>query len=314
MRKLVIAAAVLAALRPWRAGRPSAGSRRRPRRRASTGSRPSRRRWDVVPTQHDPISGMRFDPAKTTFPTVIYRALHAELDGADARRRRARGDDDGIPGPLIRARVGDTILVHFKNLDPHASPHSMHFHGVHYASALRRRATSRASPGRGADVKPGRRSRTSCTPKARLGRRLALPRPLAVDGPSIAGGMYGACRSSAAKEKAPDREFVVAFESQLGFNTIDGRAFIGNTPIFRAKVGDVVQWDVIALGDASPHLPRPRPPLAGPGRRRATCRRSARPRASASAGREDAPGTWLYHCHVETHMMNGMIGLYVVTK
>ncbi len=31
--------------------------------------------------------------------------------------------------------------------------------------------------------------------------------------------------------------------------TIDGRAFVGNTPVFRAKVGDVVQWDVLAIGD-----------------------------------------------------------------
>ena len=29
---------------------------------------------------------------------------------------------------------------------------------------------------------------------------------------------------------------------------------------------------------------------------------------------EDTPGTWLYHCHVESHMMNGMIGIYRVTK
>jgi FtsP/CotA-like multicopper oxidase with cupredoxin domain len=25
-------------------------------------------------------------------------------------------------------------------------------------------------------------------------------------------------------------------------------------------------------------------------------------------------GTWLYHCHVESHMMNGMIGLYRVRR
>jgi FtsP/CotA-like multicopper oxidase with cupredoxin domain len=30
--------------------------------------------------------------------------------------------------------------------------------------------------------------------------------------------------------------------------------------------------------------------------------------------REDAPGTWYYHCHVESHQMNGMIGLYRVSK
>ena len=30
--------------------------------------------------------------------------------------------------------------------------------------------------------------------------------------------------------------------------------------------------------------------------------------------REDMPGTWLYHCHVEEHMMNGMIAIYRVSR
>jgi FtsP/CotA-like multicopper oxidase with cupredoxin domain len=30
--------------------------------------------------------------------------------------------------------------------------------------------------------------------------------------------------------------------------------------------------------------------------------------------REDAPGTWLYHCHVEQHMEKGMIGIYWVSR
>ena len=32
------------------------------------------------------------------------------------------------------------------------------------------------------------------------------------------------------------------------FQTINGRAFVGNTPVLRAKVGDRVQWDVLAIG------------------------------------------------------------------
>ena len=28
--------------------------------------------------------------------------------------------------------------------------------------------------------------------------------------------------------------------------------------------------------------------------------------------REEDPGTWFYHCHVEGHMMQGMIGIYRV--
>jgi FtsP/CotA-like multicopper oxidase with cupredoxin domain len=28
---------------------------------------------------------------------------------------------------------------------------------------------------------------------------------------------------------------------------------------------------------------------------------------------EDAPGRWLYHCHVMTHMEQGMVGYYLVS-
>jgi FtsP/CotA-like multicopper oxidase with cupredoxin domain len=30
--------------------------------------------------------------------------------------------------------------------------------------------------------------------------------------------------------------------------------------------------------------------------------------------REEDPGTWFYHCHVEAHMMNCMIGIYRVAR
>jgi FtsP/CotA-like multicopper oxidase with cupredoxin domain len=130
---------------------------------------------------------------------------------------------------------------------------------------------------------------------------------------SIQGGMYGALSILGKKEKAPDREFVVFLSEHMGFNTIDGRAFIGNTPTFTAKVGQTVQWDVLDLGENihtfhvhghrwdTPGGPRD-VQIIGPAE-------SFRVR-----WKEDKPGTWLYHCHVESHMMNGMIGLYQVTK
>ena len=69
----------------------------------------------------------------------------------------ARPDDqNGIAGPLLRARVGDTLKIHFKNMDTEfGRPHSMHFHGVHY----RVESDGAFIPGfsgRGANVKPGR--------------------------------------------------------------------------------------------------------------------------------------------------------------
>ena len=66
---------------------------------------------------------------------------------------------------------------------------------------------------------------------------------------SIEGGLYGALSILGPNEEPPDREFVVYFGEHLDFRTVNGRAFVGNTPVFRAKVGEVVQWDVLAIGD-----------------------------------------------------------------
>ena len=61
---------------------------------------------------------------------------------------------------------------------------------------------------------------------------------------SITGGLYGALSIRGRGERRPDREFVVFLRALNGFQTINGRAFVGNTPVFRSRVGDVVQWDV----------------------------------------------------------------------
>ena len=261
--------------------------------------------WDVVPTHKDPIMGTTFDPAKTTMQAVVYRAFTTNWS------TQLPAADTGIVGPLIKGRVGDTIVVHFKNLDPSA-PHSMHFHGVHYEVASDGAYIPGVS-GPGANVAPNGTFTYTLLAKAdSVGVWPYHDHSPSMMG-AISGGLYGAMSILGAKEKAPDREFVVAFESQLGFNTVDGLAFLGNTPTFRAKVGQTVQWDVIALGDLH-HT------FHVHGHRWQT---ADGPRDTQTVGpaesfrfrwKEDAPGTWLYHCHVEQHMMNGMIGIYVVTK
>ena len=49
---------------------------------------------------------------------------------------------------------------------------------------------------------------------------------------SIAGGMFGALSIAGRDEQRADREFLVAFAAWHGFQTINGRAFVGNTPVF----------------------------------------------------------------------------------
>jgi manganese oxidase len=267
--------------------------------------------WNVVPNERDAINHKTFTPEQTTFQTVVYKAYTPNWE-AQLPDRPSIGDNDGIPGPLIRARVGDRILVHFKNLDTlNAAPHSMHFHGVRYAFASDGSYIPGFS-GPGGAVKVG---------ESYTYRLQAVPSSVGVwpyhdHSPSmmesIAGGMYGAISILAPNERPPNHELVVFFESQLKFMTIDGHAFVGNTPVFHARVGDTVQWDVLALGDDHHtfhlHGHRWRAPDGT-----FIDTRTVGPAESFSFRiKEDIPGTWLYHCHVEGHMDRGMIGIYVV--
>jgi FtsP/CotA-like multicopper oxidase with cupredoxin domain len=209
--------------------------------------------------------------------------------------------------------VGDTILVHFKNLDNEFErPHSMHFHGVRYLFGSDG-AYIPGFSGKGANVKPGDTFtyRLKAIPDSAGIWPYHDHSPSMTD--SIEGGLYGALSILGPKQKPPDREFVVYLSSHLAFNTINGRAFVGNTPVFRARLGETVQWDVLAIGDDHHtfHVHGHRWHI--PGGTEDT--RTIGPAESfAVRWREDVPGTWLYHCHVESHMMNGMIGIYRVTR
>jgi FtsP/CotA-like multicopper oxidase with cupredoxin domain len=266
--------------------------------------------WNAVPNGRDAIMGTRYDPSQTVFPTVVYRRYTRNWK----RPARNTPDQDLIPGPLLRARVGDRIRIHFKNLDTRFDrPHSMHFHGVSYKPSSDG-AYLPGFSGPDAEVMPGR----TWTYRLHAVRGSAGVWPYHDHSPSmeqsLEGGMYGILSILGRHERAPDREFPVVFAPMGEFQTIDGRAFVGNTPVFKARVGDTVQWDVIAIG--SEHHT-----FHVHGHRWLT--RDGEPRDTQTVGpaeslkvrwREKDPGTWLYHCHVETHMMAGMIGTYQVKR
>ena len=52
----------------------------------------------------------------------------AEVEVAPGTRVKAWTYDGGLPGPLIRAKVGDRLIVHFTN--QLAEPTTIHWHGV----------------------------------------------------------------------------------------------------------------------------------------------------------------------------------------
>jgi FtsP/CotA-like multicopper oxidase with cupredoxin domain len=271
--------------------------------------------WNVAPNGHDAVMSMPVDPAESIFPTVVYRRYSPHWRRPVANAGRFSADGLSIPGPLIRARVGDQIQVHFKNLDNlRRAPHSMHFHGVHYAPSSDGAYVPGFS-GRDANVKLGQSYTYRLTADAdSVGVWPYHDHSPSMDD-SIKGGLFGMLSILGRHERAPDREFEVVF-SPFGksFMAIDGRAFVGNTPVFRSKVGQTVQWDVMAMGsDFHTFHVHGHRWIAPGGESRDT--QTVGPAESVRIRwREQDPGTWLYHCHVEDHMNRGMIGIYQVSR
>ena len=98
--------------------------------------------WDYAPSYPtNPISGQPFTRAEEVFVgekderigRKYYKAVYREYADASFTTLKARGPEDeslGILGPVIRAEVGDTMTVEFRNNTP--IPVGIHPHGVFY--------------------------------------------------------------------------------------------------------------------------------------------------------------------------------------
>lgn len=267
--------------------------------------------WDIMPTGVDPITGQTFTKEQTVMKTVVYKRMTKNWAKYWPNYPNKMGDNDGIPGPLIKARVGDTIKVHFKNMDTLRNHrHSMHFHGVTYKFPSDGAWIPGVS-GPGSNVAVGRAF--TYTLQAKKSARGAWPyhdhAEMMHD--SLDGGLYGSMSILGKKEREPDRENVVFFSSHRGFMTINGRAFPRNTPTPKAKMGNIVQWNVLALGSDHHtfHLHGHRWKFAG---KWVDVRTIGPAESFRFRIKEDVQGTWFYHCHVEAHMAAGMQGFYEV--
>jgi hephaestin len=97
--------------------------------------------WDYAPGGINKMMGMKFDGYSKVFVergphrigSIYRKALYREYTDetfARLKPRPAEWESSGILGPILRAEVGDTIRVVFKNNATH--PYSMHPHGVFY--------------------------------------------------------------------------------------------------------------------------------------------------------------------------------------
>jgi len=97
--------------------------------------------WDYAPGGVNKMMGMKFEGYSKVFVekgphrigTVYRKAIYREYTDETFRQLRPRPSEwetAGILGPILRAEVGDTIKIIFKNNA--TRPYSMHPHGVFY--------------------------------------------------------------------------------------------------------------------------------------------------------------------------------------
>jgi FtsP/CotA-like multicopper oxidase with cupredoxin domain len=270
--------------------------------------------WDIVPTRprRDEWHG-RAVAGPSVYRAFVYQQMTEGFAAPLA--------GPAIPGPTLYAEVGDTIVVHFRNGLPEKSGQAltMHPHGVKYNpeyDGVFLGDFTRA----GGFVRPGREFTYTweATPDA------VGVWPYHDHGPNHTlntfRGLFGAIIVRERGEKAPDVEAVVFFHSlappvtnlERQFQCINGRAFAGNTPTLRAKVGQDVAIHVMGMDsnfhDFHIHGHRWKDPSGT-----FVDTPAVGPNETITARFiEDNPGRWLYHCHVFTHQDGGMAGWYLV--
>jgi len=266
-------------------------------------------RWNIVPKGRDEMMGVAVK-GKTTFKAWGYRAYSPNF-------AKPLGPAT-VPGPLLEANVGETVTVHFRN--KLKTPVTMHPHGLQYSvdmdGAYKGKYTD---PGgfvqRGDEVTYVWEAIPS-SEGAWFYHDHGPSEPL-----PVYKGLFGPILVRDPAKPRPDKEFFVGFHSfqpaatglNRPFYCINGRAYAGNTPTLRAKVGEDVAFYVYAIDDYFHtfhiHGHRWVPPAGGP-----TIDNFTLGPADISTARftEDNPGRWLYHCHVWSHIVQGMSGWYIV--
>jgi plastocyanin len=334
--------------------------------------------WDYAPDGIDKMMGMGFDRWGKMFtergPHSIGRVYRKAVYRFSTLKQRApEWQHLGILGPVLRAEVGDTIKVIFRNNA--TRPYSMHPHGVFYTkdsegsvyddgSAAAQKANSVVPPGQThtyvwevpdrAGPGPADGSSIVWLYHSHVDEQRDVNSGLV--GPIIitARGMSG----PDGRPKDVDREFVnlfIVFNENVswyldnniqkytsdpkgvdklegkpvdqdgafsfigtGFSSANLRASIngymyGNGPLMTMKKGERVRWYLVSLGGV---LDGHTPHWHGNTVLHRGHRTDVVPLAQAEMETADMvpdnPGIWMYHCHIDEHMVMGMMTRYQV--
>ncbi|MDQ6886888.1 MAG: multicopper oxidase domain-containing protein [Gemmatimonadota bacterium] len=322
--------------------------------------------WDYTPSGRNQITGKPFTPFQAMFttrgPTQLgsksKKALYREYTDASFSALKARAPEDaylGLLGPVIRAEVGDTIKVVFRNNATH--PYSMHPHGVIYEKSSEGAGyeDGTSTPDK-AGVPPGGSHTYVWVASERAG-----PDPMEgstafwmyhshVDesadvNAGLIGPMIITARGRARPDGRPkdvDKEFIIAFaeldenlspyiddnikqyalepakvKKPMGptfidpfgaFNlreSLNGFLF-GNGPMPKMTVGDKVRWYIMSTTNFELHAPHWHGNIVTAQHMKTDVLTLGTMGMIVADMDVDNPGTWLFHCHIEPHLTQGM--------
>lgn len=200
--------------------------------------------WNIVPTHRDQMMAQKVKQGKTRFGAYGYRPYSAGFKSPLAKAT--------VPGPLIEAEVGDTVVVHFRNRL--RAPVTVHPHGIFYANEM-----DGAYKGKWTD--PGgfvQRNRTfTYVWEAREGTEgtWLYHDHGPMDPLPVFKGLFGPLVIRAPGEARPDNEFFLAFHTfdpsitglRGTYYCVNGKAYAGNTPTLEARVGQRVAFHVYGV-------------------------------------------------------------------
>lgn len=289
---------------------------------------------NVMPSGVDGMTGSTFTPNQTSYWAIGYRAFTPgwgkPLPGNDDI-----GANTGIPGPIIRGQVGDTIRVHFRNNDTYYKvPHTISVHALHYTPEndggwcwmLRDRPGTAVQVGESYTYEWRAIPRSVGTwPYHDHSQHFDPGRGTMVMEAGAELGLFGMIVITDQNTPEVDNEITSIWHSlyqgdipglSQDYHCFDGRAYLGNTPTIRAKVGQRVRWRVVGLGNDFHTFHMHAHTWWFNGRYDDSVVFGPGATLTLEYIEDAFPGTWFYHCHVTMHVMGpgmgGMIGLYIV--
>jgi len=269
-------------------------------------------------------------PPPWTSQTQWPKTRYIEYTDATFSKRKPQPEWLGILGPIIRAEVGDTVLVDLLNRS--RSPHSIHPHGLRYDKD--NEGAMYLPAGHGAAVPPGGRftyrwlaDSGSGPGPGELSSKVWWYHGHTNEPKETNAGLLGpiivTAKGAANADGSPkdaDREFVALFmifnelngkDSGL-FYSINGYIF-GNLPGLVMKQGERVRWYLLGMGSEKDlHTPHWHGQTISD-KSRNTDVIELLPGSMVTVDmRAENPGTWMFHCHVSDHMEAGMMATYTI--